>query len=286
LSEPEFREFSGFTEFLYTGSAPWLPFSLEFFTHKQWRYTMSIKLIKIAFTAVLGIAIIFTISCSGGDEGGGSGGGENVQGGCPNAAIGNNTVTCGGKTYKTVKIGTQTWMAENLNYAVSGSVCYDYQESNCDEYGRLYDWSTAMALPSSCNSSSCVSQIGAKHKGICPSGWHLPSDVEWTTLENFVGEDAGIKLKTTSGWKINNGTDHSCDGTDNYGFSALPGGDSFLLFDSSFTFDFVGENGDWWSATEYNAYDAYCRDIYYYSELLHGYYYSKTHLYSVRCVKD
>jgi len=60
-------------------------------------------------------------------------------------------------------------MAENLNYNVSGSECYE-DDPNCAKYGRLYNWATAMALPSDCNSKSCASQISEKHKGICPSG--------------------------------------------------------------------------------------------------------------------
>jgi uncharacterized protein (TIGR02145 family)/uncharacterized repeat protein (TIGR02543 family) len=86
---------------------------------------------------------------------------------------------CDGQTFRTVVIGTQTWMAENLNCDVSGSECYNNNESNCATYGRLYDWATAMALPSSCNSSTCSSQINAKHRGICPSGWHIPSNADW-----------------------------------------------------------------------------------------------------------
>jgi len=102
------------------------------------------------------------------------------------------------KTYKYVVIGTKTWMADNLNYATEGSLCYDATEANCTTYGRLYAWSTA--------------------KTACPSGWHLPDDAEWTTLINFVGTAAGKKLKSISGWNSNG------NGTDDYGFSALPGG--------------------------------------------------------------
>jgi uncharacterized protein (TIGR02145 family) len=188
-------------------------------------------------------------------------------------------VTYEGETYQTVVIGTQTWMARNFNYNAEGSKCYDDDPANCTTYGRLYNWATAMALPSNCNSSTCSSQVGKKHKGVCPSGWHIPSDAEWTTLTDFVGSDAGTHLKATSGW--NDGG----NGRDAYGFAALPGGNGT----SYGSFGYVGDYGYWWSATECGAAGAWDRDMYY------GYYdgasvyrsgYDKAGLYSVRCVKD
>jgi uncharacterized protein (TIGR02145 family) len=167
-----------------------------------------------------------------------------------------------GQTYKTVKIGTQTWMAENLNYNVTGSKCYNEVQSNCTTYGRLYDWATAMALPSYCNNSDCYSSLPAKHRGICPSNWHLPTSEEWNKLRNYVENDKGCTncaakhLKVTSGW--NNRT--SCDvfgdncvtisgnGTDIYGFSALPGGNfNFIAWDNNPIFTGVSSEGSWWS---------------------------------------
>jgi uncharacterized protein (TIGR02145 family) len=155
------------------------------------------------------------------------------------------------KTYKTVVIGEQTWMAENLNYNASGSWCYGNDHSNCDTYGRLYDWATAMNLSSSCNSSTCASQVQAKHRGICPEGWHIPSNDDWSTLNNNVGgsSTAGEHLKSTSGWK-NNG-----NGLDTYGFSALPGGRRY----PDGHFGSVGDDVNWWSASEHDSSDAYSR---------------------------
>ena len=190
-----------------------------------------------------------------------------------------------GEDYEAVLIGTQTWLARNLNYAVSGSKCGDGSSlsddntASCDTYGRLYNWATAMALPNNCNTTSCSGQIQSPHQGVCPDGWHLPSDAEWDILVNFAGgEDiAGFKLKAGSGWN-SNGSER-----DDYGFSALPGGGS-----SSGSFTTVGENGRWWSASENENYgfSAYNRRIYYLTSKVFRDYFSKSNLYSVRCLQD
>jgi len=188
-----------------------------------------------------------------------------------------------GKKYVYVKIDTQIWMAENLNYNASGSLCYgdntgEDSEGNCAIYGRLYNWATAMGFQSSCNSNSCASQINATHKGVCPSGWHLPSDAEWDKLMTAVGgsSTAGTKLKATSGW--NSGG----NGQDTYGFAALPGGD--VLLNGSFYY--VGNGASWWTATEKYASNA--------SNYFMGYDFvsvpsdssDKLRRYSIRCVLD
>jgi uncharacterized protein (TIGR02145 family) len=182
------------------------------------------------------------------------------------ACSGDNTITYGGQTYKTVKIGTQTWMAENLNYEVEGSICYENDPDNCAKYGRLYNWETALK--------------------VCPKGWHLPSNAEWDKLFRFVDGDTGTEspyesetsgkhLKAVSGWYKNG------NGTDKYGFSALPGG----LGNSVGSFDYVGNGGLWWSASEYDSYGAYSRGMGYYNYV--GWYNNgKSSLFSVRCVKD
>ncbi|MCL2282256.1 MAG: fibrobacter succinogenes major paralogous domain-containing protein [Fibromonadales bacterium] len=188
------------------------------------------------------------------------------------------------QTYKTVLIGSQTWMAENLNYDVPGDttdVCYDNKENNCAAYGRLYSWATAMNLDPSCNSSTCANQIQSPHRGICPAGWHVPSDAEWATLINFAGgaSTAGTKLKTTSGW---NAHETYGNGTDNYDFSALPGGLGY----SGGSFSNVSNFGFWWSAGEDTNSLAYIRGMYYSSEIVLWDYYDKSFLLSVRCLLD
>jgi uncharacterized protein (TIGR02145 family) len=162
-----------------------------------------------------------------------------------------------GKTYKTVRIGNQTWMAENLNYATSiGSWCYDDNPENCEKYGRLYDWETA--------------------KKVCPSGWHLPSDAEWTTLLNFVGIDAGTKLKSTSGWSSGG------NGNDSYGFSAFPGG----VRTNHGNFSYIGDYGYWWSSAESSSTNVWRRLMSSNTGRVYRYSSPKAYGFSVRCLRD
>ncbi len=161
------------------------------------------------------------------------------------------------KKYKTVKIGEQTWMAENLNHDAKGSKCYGNKPANCKKYGKLYDWETAMEA--------------------CPSGWHLPSVNEWKALDDFVGgEDvAWGKLKAKSGWNEDG------NGTDEFGFSALPGGGGGGRGGG------IGRIGFWWSANERNSLNAYARFIDNFdSEDSFWDEYEKSTLFSVRCVMN
>jgi uncharacterized protein (TIGR02145 family) len=177
------------------------------------------------------------------------------------------TDTRDGKVYKTTKIGEQVWMAENLNYEVDGSKCYNDSTAYCEKYGRLYNWETATK--------------------VCPSGWHLPSNDEWETLIDFVGGDeaAGKYLKSKSGWLENSNGEGN--GEDKYGFSALPGGSG-----GGYGYRFI-EVGNWWSDSEYNRKDNYGRNNGAFSRSMEGdfedalsYNADKDYLYSVRCVQD
>ncbi|MCL2260816.1 MAG: fibrobacter succinogenes major paralogous domain-containing protein [Fibromonadales bacterium] len=162
------------------------------------------------------------------------------------------------QTYRTVKIGNQIWLAQNLNFKAADSKCYDNKDNNCTKYGRMYNWEASLKA--------------------CPNGWHLPSKDEWQTLVDFAGGDevAGKKLKAKSGWN------KSGNGTDEFSFSALPGGNG----SSDGSFDDVGNNGGWWSSSEYNSGSAYDRGIYYYSEVTNWNGNNKASLFSVRCIKD
>jgi uncharacterized protein (TIGR02145 family) len=163
-----------------------------------------------------------------------------------------------GQKYRAVKIGGKPWMAQNLNYQTGSSWFYDNQNSNCEIYGRLYDWNTA--------------------KTACPSGWHLPSREEWNDLVAVAGGKnvAGKALKSTYGWVMNK------NGTDDYGFSALPGG---ARFDENFNDGSI--SGWWWTATEYSAGFAYQMHVLSVSDYLscEGFNH-KSYGFSVRCVKD
>ena len=177
-----------------------------------------------------------------------------------------------GKTYKTVKIGKQTWMAENLNYEIENSFCYDDDITNCDKYGRLYTWPVAMDLTENthidgiCDKECVWKTPSSKVRGICPEGWHIPSREDWSILVNKVGNtrNAGSKLRSTSGWVdkgSGNGTDNyepiihaltsevdkgSGNGTDNYGFTALPAGGKYL---EEIGFSDLGTSTHFWSTT-------------------------------------
>jgi len=196
-----------------------------------------------------------------------------------NITYGSFTDSRDSQSYRTIVIGTQTWMADNLNFVTSDSWCYGNNTSNCNTYGRLYTWSAAMGLSSSCNSSLCASQVQSRHRGVCPVGWHIPSDAEWTALTNFVGSNAGTKLKSQTGWNTGSG---SIPGTDAFGFSALPGGGRFT--DGSF--DNAGNWGDWWSATENDAGDARGRYMGWGSSLVNSGWDGKGYGFSVRCLRD
>jgi len=137
-----------------------------------------------------------------------------------------------GKAYRAVRIGNLIWLAENLNYEAKGSLCYNENTYNCTKYGRLYPAVSA--------------------ERICPVGWRLPTRQDWNALVQVAGDSsvAEKKLKATAGWI------KSSNGTNELGFSALPGGycyDDTVMGsdeDGELNFNGIGEKGFWWSAGE------------------------------------
>jgi uncharacterized protein (TIGR02145 family)/uncharacterized repeat protein (TIGR02543 family) len=177
-----------------------------------------------------------------------------------------------------VTIGGVKWMSKNLNVETAvGSWCYDDNPANCNQYGRLYTWAAAMGLEASYNSNTWGGS-DVNHRGICPVGWHLPSDDEWDELMEAVGgySTAGTMLKSKSGW-YNNG-----NGTDEFGFSALPGGRRNPDGD----FGGAGDLGHWWTATERVAAYAYYRYMGFNYDDVDEDDCNKEYGFAVRCVGD
>jgi len=169
-----------------------------------------------------------------------------------------------GKIYKTIRIGTQTWMAENLAYnAKNGCCAWENNEKNVAKSGYFYEWETA--------------------KVVCPKGWHMPTDAEWTTLTNYLGGEsvAGGKLKEcgTSHWfGPNSGA------TNSSGFTAQGWG----YRGSNFTFSSLNASGGWWSATEtkQNGDFAWIRTVHYDNGKINRSNDVTYYAYNVRCVRD
>ena len=178
--------------------------------------------------------------------------------------FGNFTDPRDGTTYKTVTIGNQTWMAENLNYNTdTGSWVYDNNLTKPSIYGRLYSWPTACE--------------------VCPEGWNLPSDMEWHTLTEYLGGllSAGGKIKETGTtcWNSPN-----VGATNESGFSALPAG---YYFDGEF-YD-IGKSASFWSSTASGYEDQYAWHRFLYHSIPAVYRYRYNYLkfgYSVRCIRD
>jgi uncharacterized protein (TIGR02145 family) len=177
---------------------------------------------------------------------------------------------------ESVVIGGNTWMVKNLNIETSDSWCYDNNPDSCKKYGRLYDWETAMT--------------------VCPPGWRLPTKDEWKALVIAAGGIfRGGALKATSGWSDDG------NGTDDFGFSALPGGilhyygTPHQYQSPPANFQYGGFMGFWWTATvaytaAYGGYYPYYAHIEYYLGNVDvgagGYFSSQNVALSVRCVKD
>lgn len=182
------------------------------------------------------------------------------------------TITVPSKNY------SQVWMAENLNFKTENSFCYNDSADYCAKYGRLYTWAAAI------NSIAFTGRT----RGICPSGWHLPEKKEFEELVTAVtgalpvfggSYAAGKVLKSQSGW-FNDG-----NGSDSFGFSALPAG---CRYTSRGNFYYIGSDTGIWSSTEFESNNSYAHGLFLHYDdkdgsLSKG---NKTFAYSVRCVKD
>jgi len=195
------------------------------------------------------------------------------------------------QTYRTVQIGTQVWMAQNLNFKGDGADSGWVQDNRPDsarKYGRLYTWESVVGASDTCKSwKSCTTKVVQPHRGICPMGWHVPSDGEWQSLEVAIGMSAavveslqfrgmteGTKLKSTSGWS-------GFSGWDVYGFRVLPGG----LFIGGSTTN-AGNTANFWLASEYDTYYAWVRRLVLGNPMVNRSYAAKSNGYSLRCLQN
>ncbi len=219
----------------------------------------------------------------------GSGGGGGNGSPCP----GTPTVTdAEGNVYNTVQLGNQCWMKENLkvgtfisgaedmtNNSVTEKFCYDDIPANCDIYGGLYQWDEMMNY-----------SIQEGSRGICPQGWHIPSDQDWKTLEmhlgmtqaeadapDWRGTDQGDVIKTTSGW-VEGG-----NGSNTTGFSGLPAG---YRGAEALEFGAITEGAYWWTSSQFSDVQTWYRAVGQYTGMINRTYNYKGSGVSIRCVKD
>ncbi|KAF0129229.1 MAG: TIR protein [Bacteroidetes bacterium] len=203
-----------------------------------------------------------------------------------------------GNSYATVGIGDQIWMAENLkvgtridgnqeltNNSIIEKYCFNNLESNCDAFGGLYQWNEAMQY----DTTQGV-------QGICPSGWHIPTDAEWCQMEVFLdaivncttvgwrGTDVGGKMKCTGTLEAGTGLwrNPNSGATNQSGFSAVPGGTRY----SFGAFDMINYEGTWWSSTQSYPGTAWIRVLQFMQTNVHRNGYGKNDGYSLRCVSD
>jgi len=207
----------------------------------------------------------------------------------PTSGYGSNITDSENNTYKTVFIGTQQWMAENLkvskysdgttipnitdntqwqNNTTGAWAYYNNDAVNNAKYGKLYNW-------------YAVSKATNGNKNVCPTGWHVPTDAEWTVLTDYLGGNsiAGGKLKEvgTTNWNSPN-----TDATNTSLFTGLPGGSR----DSNGNYKYVGYDGSWWSSSESSTGNAWSRFLLYFYGNAGSSGDSKGSGFSVRCLRD
>jgi len=203
----------------------------------------------LLLAGVVAVSAVCWVGCGGDD-----GGNDNPANNSGNNNNGNNNNGGG-------SVPIEKWMKTNLDVQTDGSWCYNNRPDSCAKYGRLYTWEAAKA--------AC--QLAGKR---------LPTNAEWDALVTAAGgkDVAGTKLKSKSGWKSYSGI----SSTDEYGFSALPGGYRY----SNGDFYSAGESGWWWTDTEGDGGYAYRRNILYNHDIVYKGNEDKSNAFSVRCVKD
>lgn len=214
------------------------------------------------------------------------------------------TDACGNK-YKFVTIGTQIWMAENMRcnkydteseragatLSTSSSSTYapyytdgmnattsysgNLTSEQRSKLGYLYNWSATVGLATESAATNQTSSFSGNRQGICPNGWHVPTSAEWSTLKNYVGSNAGAKLKTTSGWYSGG------NGTDAYSFAALPAG-----YANGYSVYYVGYGASFWTATPNYSYTAYSCNLNCNNDNMYSSSNNKNYAQSVRCVRN
>ena len=198
----------------------------------------------------------------------------------PNINYGEMTDSRDGQVYKTVKIGSQVWMAQNLNYETKNSYCYNDSTTYCEKYGRLYTWAAAMDSVKIGCGNGLVCSPAYPVQGVCPDGWHLPDTTEWNEMLVIAGGGyitlAGEALKSQGGWPSNENT------TDALGFSAVPVG--YKNYEG--VFKNMNKYVDFWSSTDIEdgyAYVLMLRSEYDEAHLEYG---GKDDAVAVRCVRN
>jgi len=207
---------------------------------------------------------------------------------------GNQIQDTDGNIYNTIQIGSRCWMAENLNTGImtngffdqyddniTNKYCYDNDTNNCNTYGGLYQWGEMMQY---------VTTEGAR--GICPNGWHIPTDAEWKTMEMHIGLTEA--QANSHGWRGTNEGDKlkeagfthwvftSTNATNSSGFTALPGG----IRMTNQTFFHLQYEANFWTSSNTSEWNAYFRHLYYSKSKVFRMYENKNSGYSVRCIKD
>lgn len=198
-------------------------------------------------------------------------------------------------TYRKIQIGTQVWMAQNLNYGqiITGTTlptttdtvvqkwCYNDSPDSCKIYGALYSWNEATQGKTSNSAPSGI-------RGICPKGWHLPSDSEFKVLERYVGMleseiNLGNTYRGTIAPKLKSKLYWAKPGFNDFGFNSFPSG---LRVYSTGAFILNGSQGNYWTSSEYDTYNAWHRSLDSSTTGINRWGHNKNWGFSVRCIQD